>query len=77
VVARLLTRALLLWGAGGLAWCWSEGPQSARGHGVVTDLGDAIQDRAEALRRLSGPEQSRGSSRRCPRSPARRFSPSA
>lgn len=56
-MARLVTPALLFWGIGWLAWCWSERPPSARGNGVLTDLGDALQYRGETLGRLSGPER--------------------
>ena len=56
-MARLVTPALLFWGIGWLAWCWSERPPSARGNGVLTDLGDALQYRAETFGRLSGPER--------------------
>lgn len=55
--ARLLTPALLFWGAGGTAWVWSQRPPAARGHGLATDLSRAVEHRANVIARLSTSEQ--------------------
>src|ERR1039457_1792521 len=56
-MARLLTPALLVWGIGGLAWCWADRPVRGRDRGVVTSLGSALPCRALAFGRVSGAEQ--------------------